>query len=177
LQEFISLVTRHWNATCDTLQSGNVFLPLLLDDESGVARANDWANGFMRGMEMRRGGWAGLMDDEEPAGSLVPILALAHEHHPDPEMRTYKEPISAEMRESSTQRKIREAMVDTGASWIRVWWIIRPGFLSAAKWASFFSKFKQCDRGLRCDDARLVRRMLRELLFQSGVLPEIPRRL
>jgi uncharacterized protein len=41
LQEFISLVTRHWNATCDTLQSGNVFLPLLLDDESGVARANN----------------------------------------------------------------------------------------------------------------------------------------
>jgi len=99
LQEFISLVTRHWNATCDTLHSGNVFLPLLLDDESGVARANDWANGFMGGMEMRRGGWAGLMDDEERAGSLVPILALAHEHHPDPEMRTYKEPISAEMRE------------------------------------------------------------------------------
>jgi uncharacterized protein len=49
------LVTRHWNATCDALQSGNVFSPLLLDDESGVARANDWANGFMRGMEMRRG--------------------------------------------------------------------------------------------------------------------------
>jgi uncharacterized protein len=89
LQEFIS----------DTLQSGNVFLPLLLDDESGVARANDWANGFMRGMEMRRDGWAGLMDDEEQAGSLIPILALAHEHHPDPEMRPYKEPISAEMRE------------------------------------------------------------------------------
>jgi hypothetical protein len=72
-------------------------LPLLLDDESGVARANDWANGFMRGMEMRRDGWAGLMDDEERGGSLIPILALAHEHHPDPEMRTYKEPISAEM--------------------------------------------------------------------------------
>ena len=34
-----------------------------------------------------------------PAGLLVPILALAHEHHPDPEMRPYKEPISAEMRE------------------------------------------------------------------------------
>ena len=30
LQEFISLVTRHWNATCDTLQSGDGFLPLLL---------------------------------------------------------------------------------------------------------------------------------------------------
>ena len=56
LQEFISLITRHWNATCHTLQSGERFLPLLLNDENGVARANDWANGFMRGMEMRRDG-------------------------------------------------------------------------------------------------------------------------
>jgi len=90
LQEFISLITRHWNTTCHTLQSGDTFLPLLLDDEDGVAHANDWANGFMRGMEMRRAGWASLMDNEEHAGSLVPILALANEHHPDPEMRPYK---------------------------------------------------------------------------------------
>jgi len=27
------------------------------------------------------------MDDEEQGGSLIPILALAHEHHPEPEMR------------------------------------------------------------------------------------------
>ena len=99
LEEFISLVTQHWNAICRTLQSGEVFLPLLLDDENGVARANDWANGFMRGMGMRRDSWVTLMDDEEQAGSLVPILAPAHENHPDPEMRPYKEPISAEMRE------------------------------------------------------------------------------
>jgi uncharacterized protein len=99
LAEFISLVTQHWNATCHTLQSSDVFLPLLLDDENGLARANDWANGFMRGIEMRRGGWAVLMDDEKQAGSLVPILALAHEHHPDLKMRPYKDPISAEMRE------------------------------------------------------------------------------
>ena len=72
---------------------------LLLNDESGVACANDWANGFLRGMEMRRHGWADLMDDEEQGGSLVPILALAHEHHPDPEMRPHIEPISTEMRE------------------------------------------------------------------------------
>jgi uncharacterized protein len=98
LQEFLSLIMRHWNAICHTLQSGDVSLPLLLDDENGVARANDWANGFVRGMEMRRDSWSVLMDDEEHGGSLIPILALAHEHHPDPEMRPYKEPISAEMR-------------------------------------------------------------------------------
>ena len=99
LQEFLSLIMRHWNATCETLQSGDVFLPLLLDDENGIARANDWANAFVRGMKMRRDSWSVLMDDEEHGGSLIPILALAHEHDPDPEMRPYKEPISAEMRE------------------------------------------------------------------------------
>jgi hypothetical protein len=29
------------------------FTPLLSEDEQGVAHANDWANGFMRGMELR----------------------------------------------------------------------------------------------------------------------------
>jgi uncharacterized protein len=81
LLEFILLVTQHWNATSDALRSGN-FLPLLLEDESGVACGNDWANGFMRGVEMRQGDWA-----------------MAHEHNPDPEMRSYNEPISTEMRE------------------------------------------------------------------------------
>ena len=99
LQEFMSLLMRHWNAVSQALQSGDVFLPLLLEDENGVARANDWAKGFMQGVEMRRHGWATLMNDEEKAGSLVPIFALAHEHDPDPEMRPYKEPISAEARE------------------------------------------------------------------------------
>lgn len=99
LQEFLSLLVRHWNATCDTLQSGEVFLPLLLNNENDVAPANDWATGFVRGMDMRRNSWSVLMDDEKHGGSLIPILALAHEHHPDAEMRPYKEPINAEMRE------------------------------------------------------------------------------
>lgn len=99
LQEFLALVMRHWNATCHTLHSGNVYLPLLLTDENGETRGNDWANGFVRGMEMRRDSWLVLLDDEDHGGALVPILALAHEHHPDPEMRSYKEPISAEKRE------------------------------------------------------------------------------
>ena len=76
-----------------------IFVPLLFEDDKGVARGNDWANGFARGMGLRREGWSQLFDDTEHAGTLVPILALAHEHHPDPEMRPYKEPMSAERRE------------------------------------------------------------------------------
>ena len=99
LQDFMSMLMRHSNAVSRTLQSGDVYLPLLLEAENGMAHANDWANGFLRGMEMRRDGWLPLMEDEEQAGSLIPIFALAHEHDPDPELRSYKEPISAEMRE------------------------------------------------------------------------------
>ncbi len=48
-------------------------------------------------MELRRGAWASLVNDEEHGGSLVPISA--HEHDPDREMRPSKEPIPAELRE------------------------------------------------------------------------------
>jgi uncharacterized protein len=72
---------------------------LLLEDEQGVARGNDWANGFLRGMGLRKEDWAPLLDDDENGGAFVPIFALAHEHDPDPEMRSYQEPVSAALRE------------------------------------------------------------------------------
>jgi uncharacterized protein len=64
MQDFLSLIMRHWNVIADTLHSGDVFLPLLLEDENGISHANDWAKGFLRGMELRRTDWAILMDDE-----------------------------------------------------------------------------------------------------------------
>ena len=99
LQDFLSLLMRHWNVIADTLHSGEVFLPLLIEDENGITHANDWANGFLRGMEFHREQWAKLLGDEENGGWLVPILALAHENDTDPDTRSYKEPISAEQRE------------------------------------------------------------------------------
>jgi uncharacterized protein len=99
LEDFISLLMRHWNAIAERLRSGDVHPPLLLKDKSGIAHANDWATGFMRGMELRREDWAALLDDKKHGGWIVPILALAHEHDPDPAMRSYSEPVSAELRE------------------------------------------------------------------------------
>jgi uncharacterized protein len=99
VQTFIELIMRHWNTVAHTLNSEDLYLPLLLEDDSGIARGNDWANGFARGMELRHEEWSVLFDDEDHAGALVPILALVHEHHPDPEMRPYPEPMSAERRE------------------------------------------------------------------------------
>jgi uncharacterized protein len=99
-KEFLSLIMRHWNAIADTLNSGEVYLPLLLEDESGIAHGNDWANGFLRGMEFGKEDWSLLIDDEDHGGSLVAIFALANENNPDSEMRPYEDPISAELRET-----------------------------------------------------------------------------
>jgi uncharacterized protein len=99
LQSLVFLVIRHRDSIAHTLRSGEVFLPLLLEDEHGTSLGNDWATGFMRGMELRRAQWARLSKDEENGGSLVPILALAHEHDLDPKMRPYAEPPTGKARE------------------------------------------------------------------------------
>ena len=99
LREFVDLVIRHLGFIRAHSGARRRVTPLLLDDGNGTFPANDWAIGFLRGMELRRKQWALLLDDEEYGGALVPIFALAHEHDPDPEMRPYSEPVSTEMRE------------------------------------------------------------------------------
>jgi len=95
--EILGLMMRHWNTIAGTLFKGEVYVPLLLEDEDGMAHGNDWARGFMRGMGMRHDGWAELVNDEEHAGCLIPMMMLCHEHDEDPEMRP--KPISLEKRE------------------------------------------------------------------------------
>src|ERR1700720_1720741 len=52
----------------------------------------------MRGVSFHHAAWEELFVDEL-YGPLVPILALAYEHDPDPEMRPYKDGINTERRE------------------------------------------------------------------------------
>ncbi len=98
-KNILALLMRHWNDIAATLSKGEVYLPILLEDENGVPQGNDWARGFMRGVKMCHG-WADLIADEEHGGCMVPALMLYHEHDPDPEMRP--EPIGAEQREKLT---------------------------------------------------------------------------
>jgi uncharacterized protein len=71
---------RHWNDIAGTLFKSEVYVPLLLEDQDGTVHGNDWARGFMRGMGMRHGGWAELVNDEEHGGCLIPMMMLCHEH-------------------------------------------------------------------------------------------------
>ena len=86
-------------------------------------------------MDLRRSEWAALLDDEEHDGWLVPILALAHEYDPNPEMRPYKEPISIAKREQlivgaaagvtgiyryfEAQRLVEKHLADSGSTFRR----------------------------------------------------------
>lgn len=95
--EIFGLMIRHWNTIAGALFNREVYVPLLLEDENGVAHGNDWARGFMHGMHMRHEGWAELINDEENGGCLIPMMMLCHEHDEDPEMRP--KPITPEKRE------------------------------------------------------------------------------
>jgi uncharacterized protein len=97
-ERFFGLVMRHWNQVNDILSSGDVYLPLLLEDAEGKTPANDWAQGFLAGTHLRHEIWSEVFGDEERGGPLIPIMALAYEHHPDPELRPFKEPLPDEKR-------------------------------------------------------------------------------
>lgn len=95
--QILGLLMRHWNAIAVTLNKGDVYVPMLLADDNGLCRGNDWARGFMRGVEMSKADWAQLIVDEEYGGCMVPVMMLHHEHDPDPELRPGA--ISPEMRD------------------------------------------------------------------------------
>lgn len=97
-QVFMSLLMRHWNMVQARLSDDDVFIPLLIGDADDNVFGNDWANGFLQGVKLDHANWTELFDDEDNGGWLVPMLALAHEHDPDPKMRPYKEPINEERR-------------------------------------------------------------------------------
>jgi uncharacterized protein len=88
---------RHWNNIAGTLAKGEVYLPLLLEDENGVEHGNEWARGFIRGTRLRHDGWAELLADDDHGGCMIPMLMLYHEHDEDPAMRP--KPIGPEQRE------------------------------------------------------------------------------
>ncbi|SPB15526.1 yecA family protein [Caballeronia novacaledonica] len=108
-EKTLQLLIRHWNTIADelevTLDEDAVYLPVLsLDEEDGVAHANEWAEGFVAGVEMRRESWSELFDDDEHMGSLLPVLMLYHEDDPDPELRT--DPEAFEDRDTIIQEMI-----------------------------------------------------------------------
>ena len=86
-----NLLLRHWNTIASALQQTlkvtSLYSPVLLAAADSVPQGNNWAMGFMRGVDARPTSWRELIQSEEHGGCILPIMLLAHEHDPDPEMR------------------------------------------------------------------------------------------
>lgn len=94
LERFANLLMRHWLDIAHTLQANEPFHPWLDADEDGLFHGNDWARGFVEGMELMYDDWTQLLDDPEHGAALTPIMALAFadqpaENQPDDEMRAW----------------------------------------------------------------------------------------
>ena len=100
LDEFLNLAMRHWNFVARTLASPDmVYLPWLVTEEGEeVPKGNNWAQGFLRGVDFCREAWDEIFEDEDDFAILLSVLALAHENDPDPEMRPWKTPPDRELR-------------------------------------------------------------------------------
>ena len=100
--DFNELVMRHFNHVTDQVANegpDEIYLPLLLEDDEGKCWGNDWATGFLIGVGLRHEIWREVIESEEHGGSMVPVFALAYEHHEDAAMRPFKEPMSDKKRE------------------------------------------------------------------------------
>ena len=99
LQDFLDLALRHYNYVNSQFQGDGVYVPSLSSSIDDKYLATDWATGFLRGVDMRKQIWREIIDSEEHGGSMVPIFAFAYEHHDDPEMRPFPEPMDEEKRD------------------------------------------------------------------------------
>jgi uncharacterized protein len=98
LERFANLLMRHWLEVARTLRDGQPFHPWLDADEHGVFHGNDWAQGFVEGMQLAYDDWGLLLDDPEKSDLLAPIMALAFEGQEDAEMQDYLREVSPEQR-------------------------------------------------------------------------------
>jgi uncharacterized protein len=104
----LGLLMRHWGTISSelfrSLKEPHVYMPVLLENDEGPAQGNDWARGFMHGVQARPASWRELIVSDEHGGPLLPIMLLAHEHDPDPAKRS--KPLSPDKREEVLQMMI-----------------------------------------------------------------------
>jgi uncharacterized protein len=79
-ERIFGLAMKFWNTIADTLHAGEIYRPVFLTDEDGHIHGNEWAQGFMQGVELRADQWAEVFTDQTLSDAIVPMLALAQEN-------------------------------------------------------------------------------------------------
>jgi uncharacterized protein len=81
--ETVHRILRHMNVIIAAVEEGGIYEPLLdrYDDRPGPV-GQVWAQGFMRGVRLRRQAWAPLIRDDAQGGLLLTIATVAGEVDP-----------------------------------------------------------------------------------------------
>ena len=108
-QSTLNLIMGLWNDVANRFQE-ELFFPLLKDDGLQSPGINDWAQGFLDGIKFSHG-FEELLHDETKEGHMVPLFIFAYEHHEDPELKPFQEPMSTEQREKIFQHMVASVNV------------------------------------------------------------------
>ena len=81
--EIMAALKQHWEYIESTLKRNNEYYPFLYADPDGKCSANEWAYGFILGMDLRREAWKELVEASKQEGLLTPILTLYSEYIPE----------------------------------------------------------------------------------------------
>ncbi len=81
--EIMGALKQHWEHIESILKRNDEYYPFLYADPDGKCSANEWAYGFILGMDLRREGWKDMVEASKTEGLLTPILTLYSEYIPE----------------------------------------------------------------------------------------------
>lgn len=87
-QEIMSALAEHWKFIGDSLAEETPYYPFLYADEEEKCAANDWADAFMFGVQLRQQDWQPLYDDTTRSEWISPIIQLRNELHESEDGKT-----------------------------------------------------------------------------------------
>ncbi len=81
--EIMGALKQHWEYIESVLKRNNEYYPFLYADPDGKCSANEWAYGFILGMDLRRDAWKEMVETSKTEGLLTPVLKLYSEYIPE----------------------------------------------------------------------------------------------
>lgn len=81
--EIMGALKQHWEHIESVLKRNDEYYPFLYADPDGRCSANEWAYGFILGMDLRRDAWKEMVEASKKEGLLTPILTLYSEYIPE----------------------------------------------------------------------------------------------
>lgn len=81
--EIMGALKQHWEYIESVLKRNNEYYPFLYADPDGKCSANEWAYGFILGMDLRRDAWKDMVETSKTEGLLTPVLKLYSEYIPE----------------------------------------------------------------------------------------------